>query len=240
MVIVLGMHRSGTSCLTGLLQQGGLELGDVIEEAPHNKKGNRESPAIMALNNDVLSYSNGSWDSPPENLRWKAEHEQERARIIALFNGKNAWGFKDPRSLLTLPFWLEGLGASEVTCIATFRHPLLVAKSLRARQPDFTIEKGLALWNTYNAKLLDYHKRLGFPVIDFDLEPAAYLRAVRTAMQGLNLPAQSSSNRIDFFEDVLRHQNGSSTNELPEFAALMALHTPLYARLKAISVGAAA
>lgn len=40
-VIVLGMHRSGTSCLTGLLQQAGVALGNVVKEAAHNKKGNR-------------------------------------------------------------------------------------------------------------------------------------------------------------------------------------------------------
>ena len=162
MVIVLGMHRSGTSCLTGILQQGGLALGDIIVEAPHNKKGNRESPAIMALNNDVLSYSDGSWDSPPGRLGWNAEHELERARIVSLYSGKTDWGFKDPRTLLTLPFWLEGLHDVKIDFIATFRHPLSVAKSLRARQPDFAIESGLALWHAYNAKLLEQHKRVAF------------------------------------------------------------------------------
>lgn len=63
-VMVLGMHRSGTSCLTGLLQQTGLELGDVVTEAPHNKKGNRENLDIMRLNDDVLAHSRGSWDRP--------------------------------------------------------------------------------------------------------------------------------------------------------------------------------
>ncbi len=40
-VLILSMHRSGTSCLAGSLQQGGMYLGDVYEHSPHNIKGNR-------------------------------------------------------------------------------------------------------------------------------------------------------------------------------------------------------
>lgn len=42
-VLILGMHRSGTSCLAGSLQEAGLYLGEVNTAAPHNAKGNRES-----------------------------------------------------------------------------------------------------------------------------------------------------------------------------------------------------
>ena len=52
-VLVLGMHRSGTSCLAGSLQQAGLELGDVFTSNPFNKKGNREHRDVMtSLNLD--------------------------------------------------------------------------------------------------------------------------------------------------------------------------------------------
>ena len=45
-IVILGMHRSGTSCLAGCLEELGLHLGTVITSAPHNKKGNRENPEL--------------------------------------------------------------------------------------------------------------------------------------------------------------------------------------------------
>ena len=53
-ILILGMHRSGTSCLAGSLQQQGVYLGEVHEWNPHNLKGNRENPHIMALNEGLL------------------------------------------------------------------------------------------------------------------------------------------------------------------------------------------
>ena len=67
-ICILGMHRSGTSSLAGCLQEAMLGLGDVVESAPHNLKGNRENLAIRGLNDDFLAYSNGAWDRPPERL----------------------------------------------------------------------------------------------------------------------------------------------------------------------------
>ena len=40
-ICVVGMHRSGTSCLTGIMQRMGIELGEVFTENEFNKKGNR-------------------------------------------------------------------------------------------------------------------------------------------------------------------------------------------------------
>ncbi len=64
-IAILGMHRSGTSCLAGSLQQAGLYLGEVVEQAPHKKRGNRESLVIRSLNDRLLEENGGAWDSPP-------------------------------------------------------------------------------------------------------------------------------------------------------------------------------
>ena len=45
-VIVLGMHRSGTSLLTGSLEAAGLHLGEVNNAARYNPKGNKENESI--------------------------------------------------------------------------------------------------------------------------------------------------------------------------------------------------
>ena len=69
-LVVLGMHRSGTSCLTGTIEQCGVALGEVFTENPYNKKGNRESAQIQALNNDVLETNGGAWDRPVAVTKW--------------------------------------------------------------------------------------------------------------------------------------------------------------------------
>src|SRR5438093_2130947 len=107
---VLGMHRSGTSCLMGCLQNAGLFVGEVVESAPHNLKGNRENLEVRALNEAILECSAGSWKEPPKKLVWNKTHEWRRDQIIAvLSSGGPMWGFKDPRTLLTLDFWRRAL-----------------------------------------------------------------------------------------------------------------------------------
>jgi hypothetical protein len=232
-VIILGMHRSGTSCLTGLLQQAGLELGDIVEEAPYNKKGNRENVDIMELNNDVLLNNKGSWDSPPNQLTWNETLQLRRDEILMRYIDKNIWGFKDPRVIFTLPFWLDGLKKAQLHYIGTFRHPLLVAKSLNSRQPDLSIEKGVALWLRYNEQLCYYHEKFHFPIIDFDLEQKAYINAVLLAMKRLNILSGHDSNLLDFFDDNLRHQNVINDDEFLGFSKDFEPAMSLYTRLKA-------
>ena len=221
-IIVLGMHRSGTSCLTGQLQQAGLELGDVVEQAPHNRNGNRENLDIRALNDTLLAYNNAAWDSPPTEISWNSQHQAARDAIIQLYADSAVWRFKDPRTMFTLPFWLEGLDEDKLQLIAIYRNPYSVAKSLNARQPDLTIEKGLALWREYNEKLLDYHKQYDFPVLNFDLDPTSYLQAFHKAVQSLGKLSISADKKLDFFDDALRHQNAISTAELQQYARILA------------------
>ena len=130
-IAILGMHRSGTSCLTGCLQEAGLHLGQVIEKAPYNAKGNRENKAIMDLNEQLLQHNAGSWDNPPENFKWGEEHTVKRDEIIKSYGSESVWGFKDPRTLFTLPIWRDGL--EHITHIGVFRHPMRVAQSLQHR-----------------------------------------------------------------------------------------------------------
>ena len=59
-ICVLGMHRSGTSCLVGSLQKAGLHLGKHHTWNRYNRKGNRENQDIVDLNRAVLEFSGGS------------------------------------------------------------------------------------------------------------------------------------------------------------------------------------
>ena len=73
-IAILGMHRSGTSCLTGSLQNAGLFLGEHHTWNKHNRRGNRENQNIVDLHDAILEANGGTWDSPPEHVRWRDEH----------------------------------------------------------------------------------------------------------------------------------------------------------------------
>jgi hypothetical protein len=198
-VCVLGMHRSGTSCLAGSLEQQGLFLGDVNTAAPWNRRGNRESFTIMDLQGDILAASGGSWDRPPAVVEWRPEHFERARAILAEHAERPVWGFKDPRTLLTLEGWRELV--PDLQPAAIFRHPLRVARSLQSRN-ELPLEAGLALWQTYNERLVEIHDEEAFPVVCFDDEPGTLDVKLREAGEALGLgPATAGE---PFFTDELR------------------------------------
>ncbi|ADE16694.1 conserved hypothetical protein [Nitrosococcus halophilus Nc 4] len=220
-VVVLGMHRSGTSCLAGCLEEAGLYLGPVNTKAPHNARGNRENRAIMDLNDEVLRANGGAWDRPPAAVRWDESQRRRRDGIIAAYPTHDIWGFKEPRTLLTLEGWLEALPMP--SCVGTFRHPTAVAESLLQRN-KFAPEKAYALWLAYNRRLLAYWERFRFPIICFDWEPPQYAERLAKIAGKLGLadPPRGSS----FFTSALRRHHGRMERELP--AEVRALYETLW------------
>jgi hypothetical protein len=214
-VILLGMHRSGTSCLTGSLQERGLYLGEVQEANPHNRKGNRESLRIMHLNNAVLAHSDGAWDCPPAQLSWTQEQADERDAIIPSLraDASGPWGFKDPRTVLTLDFWRQALPGARL--VGSFRHPAQVARSLYVRS-RCAPEQAFALWCAYNAHILRAHAAAPFPLISFDLEPFAYQRALDHVARALGLAAGTGEDA--FFDVGLRTSAAPPEMDVPEDA----------------------
>jgi hypothetical protein len=199
------MHRSGTSFLTGSLQQAGLELHRYHEYNPHNLKGNRENQQIVDLNEWVLADSGGSWDSPPEQPVWSDKQLRQARDIIDQYRAYPLWGFKDPRCLVTLDGWRRLLPQLEF--IGIFRHPLAVARSLRARNEKTSLEQGLKLWLRYNQHLVALAGQLGFPLLRFD-QPAPLLqRQVLELAWLLELPQPEA---ISFFSKGLVQQDAVS------------------------------
>jgi hypothetical protein len=219
------MHRSGTSCLAGSLQELGLVLGDVITVAPHNAKGNRESKRIMDLHDDVLRESGGAWDRPPEQmaLTWSAEHRVRRDAFIREFDEVPCWGFKDPRTLLTLDGWTEVL--RNPLFVGTFRHPDAVARSLVKRNGRDR-QRWLSLWRQYNERLVELRERIVFPIVSFDVPEDDYRASVARIGRTLGLPSIEAPR---FFESALRHHTSDESASLPAELA------SLYARLRELS-----
>lgn len=210
-VIVLGMHRSGTSCLTGSLQQAGLVLGEFSEWNPHNLKGNRENSEIMLLNDSVLKANGGTWDKPPRKVNWSPEFRKQALMILEKYAHHTVWGFKDPRTLLTLSGLTE-LGIAP-DFIGIFRHPSSVAASLIQRSAGrFTQAWGYQLWYEYNLRLYALHIKSEFPLLCFDWEEDEFYDALNRALPKLGLNPSTNAER--FYDSDLVHQN-PDTSELP-------------------------
>lgn len=220
-VIVLGMHRSGTSALTGILEEAGLHLGSVSERAPDNLKGNRESTSIMALHNDILQRNGGSWDQPPNNPNWSPVHFAFRDTIIESHKDKTLWGFKDPRTLLMLGPWLSAL--PNATKIGIFRHPFAVAHSLFSRSA-MPYEKSLALWTHYNRILLWHCKENTLmSLVEFSNDEIYFANQVKVIINQLGL----SVNGLGFFDKALKQANYPDLSQYEQASSALNIYRQL-------------
>jgi hypothetical protein len=196
-ICVLGMHRSGTSCLVGSLQNAGLLLGKHHTHNKYNRKGNRENQDIVDINDAVLDYNGGSWEDPPLTLHYTDAHLARARAIIYSFPSATLWGFKDPRSLLTWPLWREAL-AGNYQRVGIFRHPLAVAASLVYRQGSAAMSEAQALriWHHYNKKLLAEFKQSPFPILCFDWGEAEFHAKLDAIHNQLGLPVLGKDDRF--------------------------------------------
>ena len=154
-VIVIGMHRSGTTLVTRLLQDLGIAMG--ARQATETV----EALFFRRRNELMFALAHATWDNP-RALALALEEPHLRvafAKTVAhnlgslrslrfappdalrrLMRGRNrVWGFKDPRSCITLPVWLEVFPAARVIHIV--RDGNAVASSL-VRRGETQLKKG--------------------------------------------------------------------------------------------------
>jgi len=210
-LIVVGMHRSGTSCLIGNLQQAGLYLGKVAERSKYNIKGNRENKIIVQLNDSLLKYNGGSWQDPPLNISWARNHQKKRDKIIFGLSLGNYrfWGFKDPRALFVLPFWKERL--DYIQLVGSFRHPLNVAISLYYRN-RIPLGNGLKIWEQYNLRFYKLLEESEFPLISFDAPSEEYLFSIRRVIKNVGLDSNRFNKKHSFYDSSFIHHDSIKEN----------------------------
>ncbi len=135
-VLVLGMHRSGTSLAAEILSTLGLWIGaeqNLIGASQFNPRGHFELLAGVEFDNEVLRQAGGTWDHPPAMESVDALAPTIRPAVEAWFDGRPALAFKDPRLCLTLPVWIPALAAFDVRIVHVMRESLAVARSLVTR-----------------------------------------------------------------------------------------------------------
>lgn len=212
-VMVVGMHRSGTSVLAGSLEQAGLDLGPCSTWNRFNQRGNREHPGIVAFHERLLARHGCGWYAPPETvLTWTAAERRAARRIIASFRGSACWGFKDPRATVFSDGWRELLPALQM--VGIFRHPSAVAASLAARE-EMTFGDSIRTWLAYNRRLLALHRARPFPLLCFDDEEQVLHRRIDAAAVSLGLRPLGGDR---FFTGELKHHAPAGV-PLPQEAA---------------------
>jgi len=155
LVFILGMHRSGTSALTGMLAKAGFAVpSDLMPATNSNPKGYWESVGIMRVNEDFLAGMESHWTSSlqlPAGWSQSINSRIWRASLLNIiynsFGGAELPVIKDPRfcTLVTgLEPWLES-GLIESIILMPIRHPLEVANSLREAE-RIDLNKALRLW----------------------------------------------------------------------------------------------
>jgi len=155
-VFVLGMHRSGTSVATRLINLVGVPTcveHDLFPPSKDNPHGNWESASLTAFNDRLLGALGCDWTCPVsltsgwENDPWLGWLYDEAADLFPQVVPNDQWVWKDPRNCVVFPFWRRSLAMQPVV-VLVHRNPLEIAWSLEARG-NFEQLHSLALWERY-------------------------------------------------------------------------------------------
>ena len=142
-ILVLGMHRSGTSAVTRCLNLLGAEVGNkLIPPAEDNRSGFWEHADVVAVHEELLKDLGRAWHDAralPEGWPLSAAARKARVKLARLiadeFDASALCAVKDPRLCRFVPLWREVLLESGLDAVALLvvRHPAEVACSLNAR-----------------------------------------------------------------------------------------------------------
>lgn len=221
-LVVLGMHRSGTSAVTRVLSLLGADLPSALM-APVpgvNESGFWESKDLSALNDEILSSGGSSWDDlSPFPKAWydSTSCRLLRDRVLELlardFERSPLFVLKDPRICRLVPFWTSTLRAfgAEPRFVHVTRNPLEVAASLKARD-EFLPSKSYLLWlrHVLDAERDTRGRRRTFVSYDALLESWRDVVERASGELGISWPRRSHETSAEieaFLSGRLRHHH---------------------------------
>ena len=157
-VLVLGMHRSGTSAISRTMNILGCDLPrTLMPQGPGNDLGHWESQAIADYNDTILTRLGSGWvDWQAFDPNWheapafRGEIEAAAELLSAEFPASNFFVLKDPRMARLATFWLAVLDHLEIatSIIIPVRNPIDVARSLESRD-GIRMDYAKLLWMRY-------------------------------------------------------------------------------------------
>ena len=153
-VLIIGAHRSGTTATASALELLGLQIGQHLDS-------HREPRPLQKLHEDYLQRVGAAWHNPQPFLKWiktaegkqdcsaylRASVRRDFARIFGYrrnpkglwlqvrLNFGARWGWKEPRTTLFAPAWLEIFPEARIVHMVRDAHA--AASSIRERELKF-------------------------------------------------------------------------------------------------------
>jgi hypothetical protein len=229
-IVVLGMHRSGTSAMAGTLGQLGCDMPQhPMPPNENNPSGYFESLAIYQLNDAILASAGTSWDDwQAFNPDWltspRAQEFLLRATEVLAeeFGASRFFLVKDPRMCQLLPFWLGAFEAAGIAprIVLMHRNPIEVAASLERREA-WPFAYGLLLWLRHVLDAEANSRGLPRFCTSYDLLLDNWATTATQMKEALKIsfPRWSAAAAADvdaFLDGKLRHQHGKAASVIKD------------------------
>ena len=178
LVLVLGMHRSGTSLCSHILSALGVDMADEIGVNLGNDRGHWERWEIVEFHDRVLGLFNrdylGHFHDFALPVAWWADPRvvQIRREIVAFLGqrmGSEYFGFKDPRTVRLMPVWHQILSELKLApkIVLCLRNPAQIGRSLRVRD-GLDPEIGEYRWLVHMVDFFRYTKNFDFCTVEYE------------------------------------------------------------------------
>lgn len=165
-LLILGMHRSGTSFLARLMQTLGVFIGDqLVGPQRGNPRGHFEARPVLEFHQNLINrriastrraFDDGMLVQSPLRGDYTEEEIREAGELVSSMERDGFWGWKEPRTCLFLDLWQKIL--PEAMGVIVYRHPLDVHQSLLRREHwDLALfpDQAMRAYTLYNRCLLD-------------------------------------------------------------------------------------
>src|SRR5271165_3912260 len=183
-VLVLGMHRSGTSLCSHILSALGVDMADKIpgpgatSPVPSNPRGHWERWEIVEYHDSILGLFNrdylGRFHDFALPVAWWADPRvvQIRREIVAFLEhrmGESYFGFKDPRAVRLMPVWHQIFNELKLAprIVLCLRNPAQISRSLNARE-GLDPEIGEYRWLVHMIDFFRYTSKYEFCTIEYE------------------------------------------------------------------------
>ncbi|GEM_PF-1598324 len=229
-ILILGMHRSGTSVLAGCMNILGMNLGGALMPGNEaNQSGYFENRDIVLAHDILLRDLGCRWDmvgSLPRNWQesdaaLKAQETLTRILQQQFLDKDVPFAVKDPRICRLMPLWrrvLKGLNIKP-DAVLVLRHPMEVARSLQERD-SFDSLKGHLLWLVHNREALAASRDLDHMFITFDQllsDPVNALDRLTSLPSLAHLdPRKSAGDIIRFVRPELKHHHQHPSEKISD------------------------
>jgi GT2 family glycosyltransferase len=216
-LVVLGMHRSGTSSVAGLLARMGAWAGpqDDLLRGPDNPKGHYESGRLHMACVHRLAAAGGDWRDPPASAPPAAvdAFRREVAALLDSLDTRRPWLIKEPRLCLLARELLPLL--TRPVFVHVVRDPHAVADSLAARD-GLDRSTAFALWEHYTRAAFETSRGWPRVLVEYEellADPVAVARGLHEALRAVGVAGLAEADPVvvrDWIEPALERDGAAA------------------------------